>query len=322
MAPTTTLTAARRLLALAVVALLAACGSAPTKEPPTGTATAPTGAPSTRYYKDDGPGDNPPANLDAIPDAIPKAEPLHRFANRPYTVLGRDYTPATSLRPYRERGVASWYGKKFHGEKTSTGDTYDMYAMTAAHPTLPLPSYARVTNVATGKSVVVRVNDRGPFLHNRVIDLSYAAADRIGIAQKGSGEVEVEAILPSAAPAIVAAAPLPPVVASPSPAAAASPRSAAAPSRPQSDAAPTVPVASLDGAYVVQLGAFASYANAQSFLAHVSNQIAPLGVEPGVRQVNGLFRVYVGPYPGRDDAKRMADRLRDALGMASTVAIH
>ena len=111
-------------------------------------------------------------------------------------MFGREYVPATSLRPYKERGIASWYGRKFHGEKTSIGETYDMYAMTAAHPTLPLPSYARVTSVATGKSVVVRVNDRGPFLHGRVIDLSYAAAYRIGIAQKGSGEVEVEAIIP------------------------------------------------------------------------------------------------------------------------------
>jgi rare lipoprotein A len=313
MAPTTILPAARRLLPLAVVALLAACGSAPPKSPSTGTAAAPPASPSTRYYKDDGPGDSPPPNLDAIPDAAPKAEPLHRFANRPYTVLGRDYTPATSLRPYRERGVASWYGKKFHGEKTSTGDIYDMYAMTAAHPTLPLPSYARVTNVATGKSVVVRVNDRGPFLHNRGIDLSYAAADRIGIAQKGSGEVEVEAILPSSSPTILASAPLPPV---------ASENAAARAGPAASEPVPTVPVASLDGGYVVQLGAFASYANAQNFLAHVANQIAALGVEPGVRQANGLFRVYIGPYPARDDARRMADRLRDALGMASTIAVH
>jgi len=316
MAPTTTLTAARRLLPIAVVALLAACGSAPTKSPSTGPVGVAPPAPSSRYYKDDGPGDAPP-NLDAIPEAVPKAEPLHRFANRPYTVLGRDYIPATNLRPYRERGIASWYGKKFHGEKTSTGDIYDMYAMTAAHPTLPLPSYARVTNVATGKSVVVRVNDRGPFLHNRVIDLSYAAADRIGIAQKGSGEVDVEAILPLSVPTVVAGAPLAPVA----------PHEPAVPtaSTPSSSAPagePTVPVASLDGGYVVQLGAFASYANAQSFVAHVSNQIAPLGVEPGVRQVNGLFRVYIGPYPARDDARRMADRLRDALGMASTIAVH
>jgi rare lipoprotein A len=96
--------------------------------------------PSAKYYKDDGPGESVPATIDALPDAVPRAEPLHRFANRPYTVFGREYVPATTLRTYKERGVASWYGRKFHGERTSSGEVYDMYAMTAAHPTLPLPS--------------------------------------------------------------------------------------------------------------------------------------------------------------------------------------
>jgi len=297
---------ARCLVPFAAAALVA-CGSVPVKEPSAEPAPAarPAPAPSSKYYKDDGPGDGAPANVDALPDAIPRAEPLHRFANRPYTVLGRDYVPATTLRPYRERGIASWYGRKFHGEKTSTGETYDMYAMTAAHPTLPLPSYARVTNVASGKSVVVRVNDRGPFLHARVIDLSYAAAAKLGIAQKGSGEVDVEAILPAGMPTVASAAPLAPV---------GTPR----PGGPGE----SVPVAGADGGFVVQLGAFASYANAQAFVAHLANQIAPLGVEPNVRQVNGLFRVFIGPYPVREDAKRMADRLRDAIGVASTIAVH
>jgi len=304
---------ARRFLLLAAAAAVAACGSAPTKEPSPAPVAAPKPAPSTKYYKDDGPGDGVPANLDALPDAGPRIEPLHRFANRPYTVFGREYVPATSLRAYRERGIASWYGRKFHGEKTSSGETYDMYAMTAAHPTLPLPSYARVTNVASGKSVVVRVNDRGPFLHGRVIDLSYAAATKLGIAQKGSGEVDIEAILPAGAPTFVAAAPLPPVGAAPV---------ASAPSLPPADGSGPVPVASMEGGFVVQLGAFANYANAQNFVAHLANQIATAGVEPSVRQVNGLFRVFVGPYPTRDDAKRTADRLRDALGLPSTIAIH
>ena len=123
------------------------------------------------YYLDDGPGDNPPANLDAIPDAEPKAEPLHKAANRPYSVLGQSYTPDTRLKPYKETGVASWYGRRYHGQKTSTGEIYDMYGMTAAHPTLPIPSYVRVTNLKNGKSVVVRVNDRGPFHSDRLIDL-------------------------------------------------------------------------------------------------------------------------------------------------------
>ncbi len=299
--------------------LVAACGTAPPAREPTSPpapatfpsasgqpAPAPTQAPqgSTKYYKDDGPGENAPANLDAIPDAVPRLEPLHRAANRPYSVFGREYVPATTLKSYRERGIASWYGRKFHGAKTSIGEPYDMYGMTAAHPTLPLPSYARVTNVATGKSVVVRVNDRGPFLHDRVIDLSFAAAHRLGIAQKGSGEVDVEAIVPGNLPAATATAPLPPV-------AAAEP-SASAP----------MAITSASAGFSVQLGAFANFANAKDFLAHVQNQLAAAEVEPKVRQMGGLFRVYVGPFPDREEARRTGERLRQEFGFATTVAPH
>jgi len=305
---------------MSIMIVLAACTSAPPRE---------TRAPSKPgYYKDDGPADVTPADLDAVPDAVPQREPLHRFANRPYTVFGREYVPATSLRPYKERGVASWYGRKFQGQKTAIGETYDMFAMTAAHPTLPLPSYARVTNPSNGKSVIVRVNDRGPFLNERVIDLSYAAAHRLGIAQRGSGEVEVEAILmddmiASAAPA------LPPVTARPAVAA-----SAAVPSVPIGNAAspagdsasPTlaesIPVTASGAGFVVQLGAFASLPNAQTFVAHLANQLPPLGVEAQIRQVNGLFRVFVGPYAAREDARRTADRLRAELGLPSMIAVH
>jgi len=291
----------RFVLAVALVAL-AACTTAPKKEPQ-------VPPPGGKYYKDDGPGEAPPAGLESLPDAVPRIEALNRFANRPYTVFGREYVPATTLRPYKERGIASWYGRKFHGEKTSTGEVYDMYAMSAAHPTLPLPSYARVTSVATGKSVVVRVNDRGPFLNNRVIDLSYAAATKLGIAQKGSGEVEVEAIIPVEGAAVAAAAPLPPVVAAPAVA-------------PAPETLPSVPVTAADGGFVVQLGAFAVSANAESFLARLAGPIAQVGVEGRIRQVNGLFRVFVGPYASRDEAKRTADRLRDALGLESTIVVH
>jgi rare lipoprotein A len=253
------------------------------------------------YYKDDGPGDNPPPNLDAIPDATPRVETLHRFANRPYAVFGRDYVPATTLRPYKERGIASWYGRKFHNGKTAIGETYDMYAMTAAHPTLPLPSYARVTSVATGKSVIVRVNDRGPFHPGRVIDLSYAAAYRLGVSQKGSGEVDVESIVPAAAPPVFAAVPLPPVAAV--------------------DAAPAaaVPIGQESGGYVIQLGAFANNANAQNFVAHLANQTTGLVVEAKVRQIDGLFRVFVGPYPTQEEARRALVGLRDAAGLEGTI---
>jgi rare lipoprotein A len=302
---------------LVVALCLAGCAGAPRPEvpdsPPRAVAPSPPSqpSPSSRYYKDDGPGDNPPADLDAIPDAVPALEPLHRFAKRPYTVLGLDYFPATSLKVYRERGVASWYGRKFHGRKTSTGEIYDMYAMTAAHPTLALPSYARVTNVATGRSVVVRVNDRGPFLHGRVIDLSYAAAHKLGIAMRGSGEVEVEAVLPAAVASATAMPPLPPIAAT-------LPASAAG--TPASDEPPPVLVAA--GGYAIQLGAFANHANAQNFLAHVQNQLATAQVEARVRQVGGLFRVYVGPYADRDEARRVAGRLGDAFGFATMVAPH
>ena len=147
------------------------------------------------YYKDDGPHERPPANLERVADAVPRSEPLHKFANRPYEALGKRYVPMTSVQPFRQSGLASWYGKRYHGQKTSSGETYDMYAMTAAHPTLPIPSYVRVTNVANRKSVVVRINDRGPFKSERVIDLSYVAAYKLGFIQSGQARVEVEAIV-------------------------------------------------------------------------------------------------------------------------------
>ncbi len=156
------------------------------------------GCSSTRpggYYKDDGPHERPPAHLERVADAVPRAEPLHKYANRPYEALGKRYVPLTSVQPFRQSGLASWYGKRYHGQKTSSGETYDMYAMTAAHPTLPIPSYVRVTNLANGRSVVVRVNDRGPFKSERVIDLSYVAAYKLGFIQAGQARVEVEAIV-------------------------------------------------------------------------------------------------------------------------------
>jgi peptidoglycan lytic transglycosylase len=181
--------------ALSLLALLAAACSS---TPPVTHKQAP-GEPQARgggYYKDDGPGSAPPPNLAQIPDAEPKAEPPHRYANRPYKVFGTEYVPLADARGFKQRGVASWYGRRFHGQKTASGELYDMYAMTAAHPTLPIPSYARVTNLANGRSVVVRVNDRGPFHSSRVIDLSYAAAYKLGYIQAGSAQVELESVQP------------------------------------------------------------------------------------------------------------------------------
>ena len=169
----------RRRAALALAMLLSGCGGG-----------------HSGYYKGDGPGGPPPVNLDTIADATPRIEPLNAGANAPYTALGRRYVPYTALAPYRARGVATWYGRKFQGKRTSSGERYDMYAMTAAHTILPIPSYARVTNLANGRSVVVRINDRGPFHADRLIDLSYAAAYKLGYVAAGSAKVEVEAILP------------------------------------------------------------------------------------------------------------------------------
>ena len=146
------------------------------------------------YYLDDGPPSEEASGAKDIPDAIPREEPRSRIGNSPYTVFGKRYYPIHSALGYREVGEASWYGKKFHGRKTSSGETYDMYKMTAAHKTLPLPTYVQVRRIDTGDTVVVRVNDRGPFLKGRIIDLSYVAARKIGLVQLGKAAVEVTAI--------------------------------------------------------------------------------------------------------------------------------
>jgi rare lipoprotein A len=146
------------------------------------------------YYQNDGPPKRSRVDLSTITDPVPRPEPRSDSGNDPYIVFGKTYYPLREAKDYRERGIASWYGKKFHGKRTSSGEPYDMYAMTAAHRTLPLPSYVRVRNLANGNAVVVRVNDRGPFLHNRLIDLSYAAAFKLGILSTGTGVVEVEAL--------------------------------------------------------------------------------------------------------------------------------
>lgn len=171
-----------RLLPLLLVITLAACGRE---------ATRPDAPPDV---------DRAPAvprDVANIPDAVPRAEPRSAYGNRsPYTVLGRTYSVLPTAKGYKERGIASWYGEKFHGRLTSNREPYDMYGMTAAHKTLPLPTYARVTSLDNGRSVVLRINDRGPFHENRIIDLSYAAAVKLGIQARGTGLVEVEALDP------------------------------------------------------------------------------------------------------------------------------
>lgn len=160
---------------------------------------------STRVKKKkDGPPKHIPPNLLRTPDAVPKLEPLSRRGNRfgkngktnTYVALRKRYRVMSSSRGYRARGHASWYGTQFHGRKTSSGEPYDMFAMTAAHPTLPLPTYVKVTNLENGKAVIVKVNDHGPFYGNRLIDLSYVAAAKLGVLGRGTAQVEVESIDP------------------------------------------------------------------------------------------------------------------------------
>ena len=154
---------------------------------------------SGAYYLDDGPDKNPPENLDKILDAQPKYEALSKRANRPYVAFDKKYVPMKKIIPFEEEGYASWYGKRYHGKKTSIGETYDMYQMTGAHKTLPLPCYIKVTNLKNKRSVIIRVNDRGPFIDERIVDLSYAAAHRLRIIKKGSELVKIEMVNPSLA---------------------------------------------------------------------------------------------------------------------------
>ena len=193
--PTPTHATAGRLPALLVLltAMLAGCASGPPRSGPAPASPTPTTRPAPSADRD-GAEANPPADLARVPDAEPKLEPIRSSGpNKPYAVLGRDYTPITQDAPFTERGIASWYGRKFHGRRTASGEVYNMYAMTAAHPTLPIPSYARVRNPANGREVVLRINDRGPFHPGRIVDLSYTAALKLDLL-RGVGPVELQRI--------------------------------------------------------------------------------------------------------------------------------
>lgn len=306
----------RWAVVLLLAALLTACGSAPKRG---GIERAPGGgAPSSGggYYLDDGPGANAPADIAAIPDAVPKIEPLHRGTQRPYTVMGRSYTPMTRLEPYKARGIATWYGRRYHGKPTSSGEPYDMYAMTAAHTVLPIPSYVRVTNVANGRSVVVRVNDRGPFIGDRLIDLSYTAAHKLGIIGAGSGMVDVESIIPGITPAAE-----PPVAVAP----AAAPAIETAPLPPPVAAAPPVPVAptppapAAAGGSWLQFGAFGVQANAETYLARLQAQADWLAGSLRIHHNDGIYRVQAGPYASDAAAREAAERAGQALGSRPVV---
>ena len=307
------------LLILAVSVYLAACSTTQTTtQVPAKTATKPAAAvPPYKgggYYKDDGPGLNTPDNLGAVPDAVPKDEPLHAFANNPYKVLGKSYTPMTSNVGYKEDGKASWYGRKFHGKATSSGEPYDMYAMTAAHPTLPIPSYARVTNPESGKSVVVRINDRGPFHDNRLIDLSYTAAYKLDVL-KGVTPVTVEAVLPETDPSSFAAQAAEEVVEpSTRPVTLAVPEVTSKPAEPTVASAPRAgePVV---GAYYLQVGAFSSQDRANELLDRITSRLS--STFPGVLRiaVDGLYKVQAGPFATHEEADQASVLLREEMGL-------
>lgn len=262
-------TAAAALAALALAGCsVVAHRAAPAPAPPS--ATAPPSVPSA-----------PPTDLDAIPDAVPRAEPRSAHGNPPfYDVLGRRYYVLAAADGYVERGVASWYGPTFHGGNTSSGEPYDMYAMTAAHKTLPLPCYARVTNLRNGRSVVVRINDRGPFVAHRLIDLSYTAAAKLDMIRDGTTLVEVRALTPGVPDNLT--------------------RSAASPP-------PTL---------FLQAGAFADAHNAQRLLARL--QAAGLSSAFIASPLDGhshLYRVRLGPIGSVAEFDQLSARLA-ALGIA------
>ena len=275
----------RWILLVPLLALLSACG---------------TLSRSGGYYEDDGPELRPPADIANIPDAVPKTEPRATSGNKPYSVFGTAYTPLADTNGYRERGVASWYGKKFHGRRTSSGEAYDMYAMTAAHKTLPLPAYVRVRNLENGRSIIARVNDRGPFLHNRLIDLSYAGAAKLGILGTGTGLVEVEAVSPDEPDTQVAKVETYGLqVISP----------AAAEELPESQATTVAPKLYL------QVGAFSQRDNATSLRDRLEREaLRPIFVQPAPNADGGapgaapIYRVRIGPLANVEEGDRLMER--------------
>lgn len=310
-----------------LTAFIVACSSSPTQ--PTSTSStapkAPASTPSVTqqpsanaepaaqsaskpggYYLDDGPEANPPTNLDEIPDATPKQEPLNTFTNKPYVALGETYVPMTSYKPFSQSGIASWYGKRFHGRKTASGEPYNMYAMTAAHPTLPLPSYVKVTNPSNDRSVIVRINDRGPFKHSRIIDLSYAAAHKLRIIERGSAPVSIEAVDVAAYSAQTQASKLQ------------ISNTLASTDKP---ATPT-PLQAVQKAvtqFFVQAGAYKLESNAGA----LQQKIQKLGIANSrdIQHVynNQLYRIKLGPYATQSKAQQVAAEIRKKLNISAVI---
>jgi rare lipoprotein A len=296
----------KRLLAaqLGLTLLLAGCASGP-----------------ATWRGRDGPESNPPADLQRVPDARPQVEVLRPGGpNKPYEVLGRSYTPIQDDRTFSERGLASWYGRKFHGRSTANGETYNMYAMTAAHPTLPIPSYVRVRNPANQREVIVRINDRGPFYAGRIIDLSYTAAlkldllravapveiERLTHEQIRSGSwrregVQADPVAATTEPAM----PAPAVVAqAPEPA-------AQAPAR-------ELPAAAAPG-FWVQLGAFTQLDGALSFQRRAAQELESLAPLLAIFSDRSTHRLQAGPFASRGEAGSLAQRIREVLQLVPVI---
>ena len=280
----------------------------------------------------DGAPSNPPSGLSRTPDAEPRVETIRgtNGTSKPYTVLGRSYVPIADDRSFKETGLASWYGSKFHSQSTASGEPYDMYAMTAAHKTLPLPSYVRVRNPANGREAIVRVNDRGPFHDDRVIDLSYAAAAKLDLL-RGVAPVEIERITNQEiqagtwrsvdVPAVFTS----PVVSSPRAEVAdlpvmqaLAPLASSAPTGPTAPTADAPPGMSTAG-FWVQLGAFSQRDGAMAFQQRMTTAMPQLAANLNVFSEGNTHRVQAGPYASRDTARSTAEQVRNGLQLAPII---
>lgn len=299
---------ARATLLLACAVLAACTQKAPLRT--AGHGHAPALKPSAPIDLSDG----PPLeayDLSKIREPVPKREPRARYGNHsPYTVLGRSYTVMQTHSGYVERGIASWYGRKFHGRLTSTREPYDMLGLTAAHKTLPLPSYARVTNLTSGESLIVRINDRGPFKDNRIIDLSFAAAVKLGVKQTGTALVEVRVIDPGEYPDLGPRAAFEPALKS-------NARRVTPATLPPSSFAARTDVIAQEPSIFLQVGAFSSRDNAEVQKRRLlSGNIVPAFVDQVATARGPMHRVRVGPL----ESVALADELThdiEALGFES-----
>ena len=256
----------RTMTALALLVLLPGCGSFSKYQ---------DGAPSKTM------------DWEKIPDATPRPEPLSETGNpESYVVFGQRYFVDFDANEFSQQGVASWYGTKFHGRKTSSGEKYDMYQMTAAHKTLPLPSYVKVTNLHNNKQVIVKVNDRGPFVDGRIIDLSYAAAQKLDIISNGTAEVQIETITTTS--------------------------TISEPNNHQAADISAINTASPSSAFYVQLGAFSQRTHAERLVQTLTSQaITPVTISSSNESSNNLFRVRIGPFTDRQQMQSMETRLSE-----------